>query len=112
MIEQPWHERTRTLIQLDGCDQREEVIEIGVIETDETIAYVPFAVEGYHSLDSRAEVRARLIAKAPELLDCLRHAVDYIDAIAKGEAWPDGMYRDAAELAEAITTLLAEIDGQ
>ena len=58
------------------------------------------------------EANARLIAKAPELLACVQQAIDFIEAIAKGETWPDGAYRAAGELAEDMRKALTEIGGE
>jgi len=101
----PWNERTRTLITLDGCDQREEVIEIASAASDETLAYVPFGIEGHPPFpDDQAEANARLITKAPELAAALRRLADRVEQIEL----PDGSTPDTF----AARALLAEIDGE
>ena len=52
-----WHERTVTTIHNSGCP--EEVIELGIVETDETIGYV-------HKIGD-----FNLIVAAPDLLEAL-----------------------------------------
>jgi hypothetical protein len=111
----PWSERTRTLITLDGCDQREEVIEIGRTETDETPCYVPFAIEGQSiaTPSGRTEADARLIAAAPEMRETLVMALaelrDCSELAGDDDRWNEG--GNGYEAVMQIKALLARLDG-
>lgn len=116
----PWHERTVAIVKFDDGRQ-EECAEIGAVETDETIAYVPV---GFRPSD---EANARLIAAAPEtaaerdrLAAALRTTIAHL-ALSTGDGatcedqphfahGDDGMISDGLAVRLARAALAGTID--